>query len=105
MKTIDVKKATGSLAAYVTEARDEPLIIVSKGRPLAALMPVDGADLETVALSLNRKFMEFIERSRARHAREGGMSSEEMRRRLGLPAKKLPRTKTAVTDKKTRRAS
>ena len=41
-------------------------------------------DEETVALANNPKFLEILERSRARYKAEGGISLEEMRRRLGL---------------------
>lgn len=51
---------------------------------IAALLAIGNADLETVSLSTNRRFMELIERSRARQAAEGGISSAEMRRRLGV---------------------
>ena len=43
------------------------------------------AESETVALSTDPKFIAIIERSRLRQEREGGISSDEMRRRLGLP--------------------
>ena len=36
------------------------------------------------SLGNNPKFMGVIERSRARHKAEGGISSAEMRRRLGM---------------------
>ena len=38
------------------------------------------ADLETVVLSNHPKFLDVIERSRARQEREGGIPSDEMRR-------------------------
>ena len=48
----------------------------------AALVSVENADLETITLSTNPQFIAMIERSRARQRAEGGISSEEMRRRL-----------------------
>jgi len=39
-------------------------------------------DWDTVSLSTNPKFLELIERSRARQRAEGGISADEMRRRL-----------------------
>jgi hypothetical protein len=45
---------------------------------------VSAADLETLPLSTNRDFLAIIERSRSRFKREGGISSQEMHRRLGL---------------------
>ena len=44
----------------------------------------ENADLETVSLSTNPAFLALIERSRARHQAEGGLSSTEVRQRLGL---------------------
>jgi hypothetical protein len=48
---------------------------------------IPNADIETVSLSNNPKFIALIERSRARQKSEGGISSEEMRRRLERPKK------------------
>ncbi|MCL0074055.1 DUF433 domain-containing protein [Dehalococcoidia bacterium] len=54
------------------------------GKPVAALVAIENADMETVSLSANPGFLSLIERSRVRQQAEGGISSEEMRRRLGL---------------------
>jgi prevent-host-death family protein len=85
MKTIEVEEATASLAEYVRDARSEPVIVTDGGTPVAALVPIANADLETAAISNNPKFLAIIERLRARQKAEGGISSGEMRRRLGLP--------------------
>ena len=78
------------MAEYAAEVDKEPVIVTSKGKPIAALVSIENADLETVSLSTNPKFLELIERSRARQRAEGGISSEEMRRRLGVKkAKKV----------------
>jgi antitoxin (DNA-binding transcriptional repressor) of toxin-antitoxin stability system len=84
MKVIEMKDATGSLAEYAGRVDVEPVVVTVDGRPVAALVALENVDLETVALSQNPKFIELIERSRARHEAEGGISSAEMRRRLGL---------------------
>jgi hypothetical protein len=52
--------------------------------PLAASMAIENADWETISLSNNPKFLEILERSRKRPREEGGISSDEMRRRSGL---------------------
>jgi len=44
--------------------------------------------MEDILLSTHPKCMAMIERSRARHKAEGGISSEEMRRRFGLTGKR-----------------
>jgi hypothetical protein len=40
--------------------------------------------VETLALSANADFMAMIQRSRARHAKEGGVDLDEARRQLGV---------------------
>jgi len=84
MRIIEKTEATASLAKYMTGVKKEPVIVTRKGKPIAALVAIENADLETVSLSTNRKFLELIERSRMRQRKEGGISSDEMRRRLGV---------------------
>jgi antitoxin (DNA-binding transcriptional repressor) of toxin-antitoxin stability system len=83
MKTLEVAQATAPLADYAGDMENEPLILTSNGKPVAALVPIENADIETVTLSTHPQFLALIERSRARQKTEGGISSEEMRRRLG----------------------
>lgn len=82
MKTVEVAKATLPLSDYTKKVKKEPVIITREGKPVAALVSITNADLETVSLSNNSKFIALIEWSRARQKSEGGNSSEEMRRRL-----------------------
>ncbi|HKP53323.1 MAG TPA: hypothetical protein VJ183_11815 [Chloroflexia bacterium] len=84
MKTIKLEDATASLATYARDIDGEPVVLIEDGKPVAALLPIDNADMETVSLSTNPKFIAIIERARARWRAEGGISTEEMRRRLGL---------------------
>lgn len=84
MKIVEIAEATATLAEYTSELADEPVIITSNGQPIAALVTLENVDFETISLSSNPKFMELIERSRSRRRTEGGISSTEMRRRLGL---------------------
>ena len=85
MKVLEKSKATASLAEFAANAKNEAIIVTNNGKPVAALVPIENADLETVSLSTNPQFLAIIERSRARHRAEGGISSDEIRRRLGLP--------------------
>ena len=84
MKIIDLTEATETLATYAAEVAQGPVIITVAGKPVAALVAIENADLETVSLSTNPAFLALIERSRARHHAEGGLSGAEVRRRLGL---------------------
>ncbi len=82
MKVVEKADATATLAEYTAEIASGAVIVTSEGRPVAALVPIENADLETVSLSTNREFLELIKRSRARVSVEGGISAEEMRRRF-----------------------
>jgi len=84
MKTLEISKATAPLAEYAREVSTEPVILTVDGKPVAALVCIENADWETVTLSTHPGFLDVIERSRARRAAEGGLSSQEMRRRLGV---------------------
>jgi antitoxin (DNA-binding transcriptional repressor) of toxin-antitoxin stability system len=84
MKTIELVQATAPMAEYAQNVSKEPLIITIGGKPVAALVPIENADLETVTLSTRPQFLALIERSRTRQKAEGGISSAEMRRRLGV---------------------
>jgi prevent-host-death family protein len=81
-RTIELTEATQPFAEYAQQVDDGVIIITSDGRPIAAVVALPNTDAETVALSQSPQFLAIIERSRARHAREGGISSAEMRRRF-----------------------
>ncbi|EDX77350.1 type II toxin-antitoxin system Phd/YefM family antitoxin [Coleofasciculus chthonoplastes] len=84
MKIVEIGQANATLAEYTSELAEEPVIITSNGQPIAALITLENVDMETISLSTNPQFIELIERSRERRRAEGGISSTEMRRRLGL---------------------
>lgn len=88
MKTLEVERATAPLAAYVRRAGKGPVILTVDGKPVAALISIKKADLETVTLGTHPDFLALIERSRARQRAEGSIPAYEMRRRLGLRAKR-----------------
>ena len=88
MKTIELDEATSPLEKYARKMNKEPVILTQDGRPVAALVAIHNADLETVKLSTNPGFLALVERSRARQRAEGGISSSELRRRLGLKSRK-----------------
>ena len=80
MKKLELAEATKPLAEYVKEMDGQSIMIMYRDVVLAALVPMDNADYETVSLSTNPEFIELLERSRARGRKEGGISTEEMRR-------------------------
>jgi antitoxin (DNA-binding transcriptional repressor) of toxin-antitoxin stability system len=82
MKRVEKADATDTLAEYTANLQSGPIIVTDQGCPVAALVPIANADVETVSLSTNPQFLELIERSRVRVRKEGGISSQEMRRRF-----------------------
>lgn len=83
MKVVEKQEATRTLADYASEIEGGAVVVTDHGQPVAALVPIENADMETVSLSTSRQFLDLIERSRSRVRDEGGVSSEEMRRRFG----------------------
>ena len=84
MTKVQFKKASGPLSEYAERARKDPIIVIKRGKPFAAVIPIRNADEETVALSTNHKFLKIIDRSRARVRKAGGISASKLRRRLRL---------------------
>ena len=82
MKLVEKVNATHTLAEYASNIQGEAIIVTDKGCPVAALIPIENADVETVTLSTNEQFLKLIERSRASVREEGGISSKEMRLRF-----------------------
>jgi len=82
VKVIELMDAKAALADYARDVETFPVIVTVDGKPIAALIAVRNADLETVKLSTNREFLEIVEEARARYDAEGGISGPEMRRRL-----------------------
>jgi len=80
MRKIDLADATKPLAEYVKEMDGLSLVIVYKGVALAALVPLENADYETVTLATDPEFRAILERSRKSLREEGGIPAEEVRK-------------------------
>lgn len=92
MKRIDIDDATSPLRKYAGAIRQGPLVLTRRGKPIAALVSLKGFDVESLTLSNNPAFISMIERSRESIRRGQGITSDEMRLRLGLPSKKSKRS-------------
>jgi hypothetical protein len=69
------------------------MMVTDHGKPVMALMPIDNADLETVSLSTDPRFIALMERSRTLYKPGTGIPLEEIRRKYGHGRK--PRRKAA----------
>jgi PHD/YefM family antitoxin component YafN of YafNO toxin-antitoxin module len=84
LRTIDITEATQPLAEYAQQAGTGPLVVTANGKPIAIVLSIENTETETIALSENPQFLAIIERSRERHKREGGLTSDQVREHLGL---------------------
>ena len=103
-QVLEIAQATEPLAKYVEQTARGPVVLTRKGRPVAAIVALENTDMESVALANNPEFWAIIERSRARHRQEGGLSSEEVRRQFGLPPAKPQKRAPAANGRKTKKA-
>jgi antitoxin (DNA-binding transcriptional repressor) of toxin-antitoxin stability system len=85
IKKLSLAKANTTLAAAAESLNGAALVLTVKGKPVAALVPVQGMDWESLVVSTSPDFIDLIERSRRNYKEYGGHSSEEVRRELGLP--------------------
>jgi hypothetical protein len=60
------------------------VILMRKGKPLAAVKALAGNDWESVSLSNNPRFLALIEESRRSYREKGGISLEAIRKELAL---------------------
>ena len=84
MKTVEFADATAPLSDYALQASKEALVVMRRGKPLAALVPLDSDEWEDFVVSRDPGFIEMMKRSEDRYRAEGGISLEEMRKKYGL---------------------
>ena len=95
MKTLELEKASKTLADYAANLGSESIVIASNKKPLAALVPLKGAERESLSLGLNPSFMRIIRRARAEFRRGKVYSLAQVKQELltgiGAPNKALHR--------------
>jgi prevent-host-death family protein len=83
VRAVEITEAVQSLGEYAQQISAGPVVVTKGGQPVAVVVSVENADMESISVSLNPDFMEIMDRSRARQEKEGGITSQEMRRRFG----------------------
>jgi hypothetical protein len=83
VKTVELAEATAPLSEYAREATKQTLVVTRKGKPILALMrlPPD-TDLENLSVTTHPTFQAIVQRADARYQAEGGLSTDQVRRRL-----------------------
>ena len=92
MRTVEISEAADSLPEYGRGKRGETWVLMRRGRPVAAVVPLDDEDYFSMRLANDPRFIALIERSRASYKATGGISLAEMRRKYGVPK---PRRRSA----------
>jgi antitoxin (DNA-binding transcriptional repressor) of toxin-antitoxin stability system len=84
MKSIDLAEVA-ALGPFLQPGSTEPVAVRVGGQAVAAIVPVASEEeLEDIALSQSEEFQAILRRSQERLEREGPISADEVRRRLGL---------------------
>lgn len=82
--TIDITETNHPLLDYIQHIDTEPTVVMREGKPIAAVVSIDDVDMESLSLSTNPQFLAIIEQARATHKPGTGMSSNEVRKQLGI---------------------
>jgi len=97
MKTLELRKASKTLADYAANLGGESIVVTSNKKPVAALVSLKNVDRESLSLSLDPAFLRIIRRARAEVRRGDVYSLEQVKREMlseaAAPNKALPRTR------------
>jgi len=96
VKTVEIADATAPLSDYVRKIRKGSVVVLRRGKAMAAVVPLDSDEWEDFVVSQDPGFIEIMRRSEERYRAEGGIPFEEVCRRLGhtpRPARKGRRTR------------
>jgi prevent-host-death family protein len=82
MKTVEVPSANKQLRQMVKLAQSDPLVLTQRGKPVAALVSIEGLDRESLSLSTNPKFLRILRKSFQELDRGSRIALAEMRKRV-----------------------
>jgi hypothetical protein len=83
VKTVQVAQSA-TAGELFDQAAAEPILLREPNGRAFVLVEVDRDDADTLTLADNPKFNEILNRSRVRARREGWLSTEQVRRELGI---------------------
>jgi antitoxin (DNA-binding transcriptional repressor) of toxin-antitoxin stability system len=92
--------ATGDLSVWARAAHKEPVVVLRRGKPFAAVVPLDDEDWEDFVVSRHPEFLAILQRSQERYEAEGGITLEEMKRRHVPSRIRAPRPAKRTAAKK-----
>ncbi len=85
MQTINLEECDVAVQKFIESLENtEAIILFKNGKPRYVFGDIDDFEWEVFSLSRNQAFMDYLEQARQRGKREGTISIEEVRRRLGI---------------------
>jgi prevent-host-death family protein len=79
MRFVNVRELKAKASEYLSLAeKGENVIIVSRGKPRAALLPLNEDELEDFVLANHPRFRRMIEKSLRSYRKEGGIPIEDL---------------------------
>jgi len=103
MKTLELRKASRTLADYAANLGAESIVVTSNKKPVAALVSLKDLDRESLSLSLDPKFLRIIRRARAEVRRGEVYSLEQVKREMLIAADAANRPLRRTRQKAARR--
>lgn len=91
MKTVKMPMSAKQMRRAISEANGEPVIVTDAGKPLVAMVPIEGADRETLSLSTNPRFLAILRRSLRDLDAGQVIAQDETRRQSGIPKQRRRR--------------
>ena len=92
MKMAPVAEVKAKFSAFLDETANGPVIVTKNGRPAAVIVQMtDPDELERFILAHSPKFTALLDAAEERVRRTGGLSHEELWRRVGKRTKRRGR--------------
>jgi prevent-host-death family protein len=95
MKVVALGQAKNELSAYVDLAQHDRVLVTRHGKPAAIIIGVEGEEFEDLMMRSDPKFWQMIE---SRRKASKTISSDEMRRRLGIARKRRSKRNARVAN-------
>ena len=91
MKVVPLNEVKNRFSAYLKLSKREDIVVTKNGHAAAVLHGVTDEDLEDYLFESDPRFIARIEALREQYRKRGGTTIEEIRKDLGLVARKSRR--------------